>query len=367
MNIGVVGCGNISGIYFNNLSTVFANTNIYACCDLCEEKAKAAAEKYNIPRIMTLDEMLADPGIDTILNITTPQTHYSICKKALLAGKNVYVEKPLSLEYAQGKELVELAEEKGLYLGSAPDTFMGAGIQTSIELIKSGAIGRPIGGAAHMLCPGHEGWHPSPEFYYDFGGGPMFDMGPYYITALVRMLGRVKSVFARNIKAFDERTIKSQPKCGQKMPVKVDTHDTGILCFENGAVVTVVMSFDVIKSNLCPIEIYGTEGSLSAPDPNTFGGPLFLATRDDPTYKEIPLPSDNCGNLRGIGLAETDVAINEQRINNASGMLALHVLEIMEAFMKSSECCKMIEIESSPSPDIPFELDLEKGDIKTKI
>jgi predicted dehydrogenase len=204
MKIGVVGCGNISDIYFKNLTSVFNNTEVLACTDLDEQKALAKKEKYAIPYVMTLDEMLECKDIDLILNITTPQSLYSITKKALMAGKHVYVEKPLALNYSDGKELVELASEKGLYLGCAPDTFLGAGIQTCEKLINEGKIGKPVAAGAYMLCHGHETWHPSPEFYYDIGGGPLFDMGPYYITALVRLLGRAESVTACCGKPFQE-------------------------------------------------------------------------------------------------------------------------------------------------------------------
>ena len=235
MNVGIVGCGNISGIYLKNLTTVFGNVTVYACADLDAAKAKAAQEKYGIPHVMTFDEMLLSDEIETILNLTTPGSHYALSKRALLAGKNVYVEKPLALRYEDGKELVAIAKEKGLYLGCAPDTFLGAGIQTCMRLIGEGAIGRPIAASAFMMCRGHESWHPAPEFYYDIGGGPLLDMGPYYITALVRLLGRAESVMAYGAKAFEERTITSEPKKGTKIPVKVDTHNAGVIRIENGA------------------------------------------------------------------------------------------------------------------------------------
>jgi len=366
MKIGIVGCGNISDIYLKNLTTVFDNTTVYALCDLDAAKANLQAQKYHIANVLTLEEMLADPEVEIVLNITTPKTHYEICKKALLAGKHVYVEKPLSVSYREGKELLSIAKEKGLYIGGAPDTFLGAGLQTATNLINRGAIGKPVGGAAYMLCPGHESWHPSPEFYYDIGGGPLFDMGPYYITALVRLLGPVKSVYAVGTKAFTERTITSKAKFGQKIPVKVDTHNVGILSFENGAVVTLVTSFDVVAHTMPNIEIYGTEGSIKVPDPNTFGGAVLLATREEQQFTEIPLISQYSDNSRGIGIAEMILAINENRTNNASGELALHVLEIMEAFLKSSESGERMMIESVPSPEIAMDWNVKIGELKTK-
>ena len=366
MNIGLVGCGNISGIYLKNLSAVFSNTVIYACCDLDKEKAGTACEQFGIEHLMTFDEMLRCNEIDMILNLTTPQTHYTLCKQALLAGKHVYVEKPLSLTYAQGKELVALAQEKNLYIGCAPDTFLGAGIQTCIKVIKEGKIGKPIAGTAFMMCHGHESWHPSPEFYYDIGGGPLFDMGPYYITALVRMLGKAQSVFAYGTRAYKERLITSKPKFGQKIPVKVDTHNAGLIQFENGAVVTLITSFDVWKHSMPNIEIYGTQGSLKVPDPNCFDGSVFLATADSKEYAEIPLATPYQENARGIGVAETALAEEEKRMNNASGALALHVLEIMEGFIKSAKEGKKILLESSPSDSVELDWDAPVGYLKTK-
>ena len=366
MKIGIVGCGNISGIYFKNLTELFDNIEVYACADLDESKVKAAAEKYHIPHIMTLEEMLLSPEIECILNITTPMGHYPITKKALLAGKHVYLEKPLSLSYKEGKELVAIAEEKGLYLGCAPDTFLGAGIETCRALIGEGAIGRPIGGAAYMMGHGHESWHPDPAFYYDFGGGPLFDMGPYYLTALVRLLGRAESVMAYASRAYEERVITSKPRCGEVIPVKVDTHHAGIVRFANGALITVCMSFDVWKHEMPRIELYGTDGSLSVPDPNCFGGPVCLATSEKREYTEQSLLSPYFDNSRGIGLSEMALAVKEKRPANASGKLALHVLEIMEAFCVSAKEGRMIMLESDPGEAVALDWTAEKGRLKTK-
>ena len=366
MKIGIVGCGNISDIYLKNLTSVFHNTEVLACADLDEQKALEKQEKYKIPFIMTLDEMLACKDIDLILNITTPQSHYSISKKALMAGKHVYVEKPLALNYSDGKELVELAREKGLYLGCAPDTFLGSGLQTCEKLISEGKIGKPIAAGAYMLCHGHEAWHPSPEFYYDIGGGPLFDMGPYYITALVRLLGRAESVTACCGKAFQERTITSSEKYGKKIEVKVDTHNAGIIKFENGAIATLVTSFDIWGNNMPKIEIYGTEGSLSVPNPNTFGGPVRATLTDKKRkFEETELRSPYYDNSRGIGISEMVLAISEKRPNNASGLLALHVLEIMESIIKSSKEGKTIMLETAPNQPIALDWNIPLGNLKT--
>lgn len=367
IKVGVLGCGNISGIYFKNLTTVFSSfVSVYACSDLDGEKARAAAEKYGIEHIMTLDEMLACPEIDLILNLTTPGGHYPLTKKALEAGKHVYSEKPLALEYTQGKELCEIAEKNGLYLGCAPDTFLGAGIQTCAELIKRGEIGTPVSATAFMMCHGHESWHPSPEFYYDVGGGPLLDMGPYYITALVKMLGRAKSVFSYGTKAFEERIITSKPKYGQRIPVKVNTHTAGLISFENGATASIIMSFDVWKHRLTNIEVHGTKGSIGVPDPNGFGGKVRLAKEFCQDFELIELISPYQENLRGIGLAETELAMREKRLNNASGRLALHVLEIMDALDRSAKSGEQVILESSPAASADMDWSVSLGELKTK-
>ncbi len=365
VNIGVVGCGNISGIYFKNLTQTFLNTHVYSCADLNQKAAKAAAEQWNIPRIQTLEEMLEDPEIEIILNITTPQSHYDICKKALLAGKHVYVEKPLSLSFDQGAELVRLAHEKGLMLGGAPDTFLGGGIQTCRKLIDDGFIGQPIGATAFMLCHGHESWHPSPEFYYKKGGGPMFDMGPYYLTALVNLMGGVKEVTGMTHKTFDTRTITSQPKFGTVVEVEVPTHVAGSLRFTNGAIGTIITSFDVWNSTLPRIEIYGTRGSLLVPDPNTFGGPVLLSTLDGSGFKEIPLTHIYAENSRGLGVADMAQCILEgNRNNKASGALTNHVLEIMCGIHESDETGRTYVMKSSFDRPEPLPCGLIKGYVR---
>lgn len=355
MQIGIVGCGNISGIYFENLCFRFPYVSVYACADLDEQRAHAAAARYGVPHVMTFEDMLACEAIDTIVNLTTPAGHYPLCKAALLAGKNVYVEKPFALTFAEGKELMAIACERGLYVGCAPDTFMGAGIQTCMDILQSGQIGRPVAGAAFMMCHGHESWHPAPEFYYDIGGGPLFDMGPYYLTALVRMLGRAKSVFAHGGKAYEQRTITSQPHYGQEIPVKVDTHNAGLIQFENGAIITLVTSFDVWAHGMPNIEIYGTKGSLKVPDPNGFGGAVQVWTTETHTWHDVPLVTPFDQNARGIGVSEMALAKAEGRQNAASGALGLHVLEIMEAFEKSARTGQMIELSTTPDPMPPLD------------
>ncbi len=346
IRIGIIGCGNISDIYLKNLQNNFASTAVIALADLVRARAESQAQKYGVARVLTTDELLADPAVDIVLNLTTPQGHYEICQKALLAGKPVYVEKPLAVSLAEGQELLQLAREQKLLIGAAPDTFLGAGIQTCIELIENDVIGRPIGATAFMTGHGHESWHPDPEFYYQSGGGPMFDMGPYYLTALFAMLGPARRLTGSAAISFAERLITSEKKYGQKIKVEVPTHVAGIIDFASGAVGTILTSFDVWAAELPRIEIYGSKGSLSVPDPNTFGGPVRLRLAGEDQFQPVQLTRPYGENSRGLGVADLGRAwrdkTNDQR---ASGDLALHVLEAMHLFHQASEsgCHQMMQ------------------------
>ena len=335
VKIGIVGCGNISGIYFQN-GKKFKVLEVAACADLVLDRAVAKAEVHNIPKACTVEELLADPEIQIVVNLTIPIAHYDVCLAALQAGKHVHVEKPLSLTREQGNHLVALASEKGLRVGCAPDTFMGGGIQTCRKLIDDGVIGEPIGAAAFMLCHGHESWHPDPEFYYKGGGGPMFDMGPYYLTALVSLMGPIHQVTGSTRITFPERTITSQPKNGTKVVVDVPTHVAGIMNFANGAIGTITTSFDVWANQLPCIEIYGTEGSMNVPDPNGFGGTVKVRRMGE-DWRDVPLTHGFAENSRGIGVADIAYAIQSGRPHRANGDLANHVLEAMHGFHIASD------------------------------
>ncbi|HIV01950.1 MAG TPA: Gfo/Idh/MocA family oxidoreductase [Candidatus Aphodoplasma excrementigallinarum] len=352
--VGVIGCGNISGIYFQNMTSMFDNLEVAACCDLDQSKAQEAAKTYGIPKVLTTEQILSDPEIDIIVNLTTPQQHYDICMTALQAGKHVYSEKPLSIRKEDGAQLVRTAREKGLYLGCAPDTFLGAGIQTCKKLIADGWIGKPVAGTAFMVCHGHESWHPAPEFYYKAGGGPMFDMGPYYLTALVNLIGPVKSVISEAATTFPTRTITSEPKRGTAIDVEVPTHITGVLTFANGALVTMIMSFDVWGAHLPNLEIYGTEGALSVPDPNCFGGCVQVKESFHDDWHDIPYTHMHSENSRGYGVSDMARAIEEGTPARASGAVAYHVLEVMHAFLQSASEGRRIAIASDPGEISPL-------------
>ncbi|MDF2986056.1 MAG: oxidoreductase [Eubacterium sp.] len=364
VKIGIVGCGNISDIYVQNLTSTFVNTQVWAVCDLMEERALAAQSKYGINKVCSLEEILGSDEIQIIVNLSTPKDHFEICKRSLGAGKHTYVEKPLSLKVEQGLELVKIAKEKNLLLGCAPDTFLGAGLQTCRKAIDDGLIGDVIGATAFMVCHGHESWHPDPEFYYDFGGGPMLDMGPYYLTALVSLIGPARTVAGMNSITFRERTITSEKKFGKVIDVKVPTHVAGTVEFQNGAIATVITSFDVWGSTLPRIEIYGSRGTLVVPDPNTFGGDVKIQSYFQNEFREIPLTHIYAENSRGFGVADMADAIGSNRVNMANGELACHVLEIMQAFHESSEKRSYIDLKTTCARPEPVKIGLIKGYVR---
>ncbi|SDY21163.1 Predicted dehydrogenase [Evansella caseinilytica] len=344
---GLIGCGNISTIYLENCHH-FEHLAIVACADLNLERAQAQAEKYHIAKAGTVEELLQDPEIELVINLTIPQAHAEICIQALEAGKHVYTEKPLAVTLEEGQQIMKIANEKGLLVGCAPDTFLGAGIQTAIQVIQNGEIGTPIGASAFMIGRGHEHWHPDPAFYYDVGGGPMFDMGPYYLTALVALLGPMNRLSGSARISYPERTILSAPKAGTKIRVATPTHLSGVIDFANGAVATITTSFDAFGgSTLPPLEIYGSEGTLLVPDPNTFDGPVKLRKRDEAEFVEIPLSHHDKENSRGIGIADMAASILAGDRHRASGELGYHVLEAMHGFHAASSSGSYYQMESS--------------------
>lgn len=347
MNIGIIGCGNISSIYMQNIPS-FEHLTLAACADLDVSRAQSQAEKYHIPKALGVRELLDDPEIDLVINLTIPRAHAEVCLQALEAGKHVYVEKPLAVTREEGDKILQTAKEKGLRVGSAPDTFLGGGIQTAIHLIQQGAIGKPIGASAFMISRGHEHWHPDPSFYYEKGGGPMFDMGPYYLTALIALLGPIKRLAGVASISYPERTITSEPKAGTKIAVSTPTHIAGTMDFASGAVATLTTSFDAFGgSSLPPIEIYGSKGTLLVPDPNTFDGPVKLRKTGEREFTDIPLTHGHTDNSRGIGVSDMAKAILNNAPHRANGELAYHVLEAMHGFHDSSENGNFYQMEST--------------------
>ena len=362
--VGIVGNGNISPIYLKNLTTVFNQiVQVKGVCDLIPERSAKAAENWNIPVIYeTMYDMFQDDEIELVLNLTTPKQHYGVAIEALRHGKNTHSEKPMSVNLSDAKELFDLGREKGLLVGVAPDTFMGGGIQTCRKLLDDGYVGTPIGAAAYMTGHGHETWHPDPEFYYEQGGGPMLDMGPYYVTALVNLLGPVNRLTGTSHRMFETRTITSEKKYGKVIPVEVDTHVNGIMEFENGAVGSIIMSFDMWKSEHPYIEIYGKEGTIQVPDPNGFGGKVRVQ-RKDGDYYEMPLTHSYTDNERGIAVADMAVALRTGRKHRANSELAYHVLDIMLGFGESSASGKHYTTQSTCERPAPMPMNVIKGQL----
>ena len=359
VKVGIVGCGYISGIYLEN-GRMLEAIDIVAGADLVPERARGRAEEYGI-RACSNDELLSDPEIEIVLNLTTPDAHYEVAMAAIEAGKSVYNEKPLAINLEDGGRLLEKAGEAGVLVGGAPDTFMGGGIQTCRKVIDDGLIGEPVAATAFMVCHGHESWHPDPEFYYKVGGGPMFDMGPYYLTALVNLMGPIRRVSGSARITFPEREITSEPKRGAKIEVEVPTHVAGFMDCHNGAVATIITSFDVWGAHLPRIEVYGSEGTLSVPDPNTFGGPVNMLRAGSQEWTEVPLSHGYTENSRGLGVADMAMALRTGRPHRASGELTFHVLEAMHAFHEASDGDRAVELGSVCSRPGALPMGLVKG------
>ena len=344
VGIGIIGCGVISAAYLKAAQR-FPVLDLRAVADLRSDVAERRGAEFGLPA-MRVDQLLKRDDIEIVINLTVPLAHTDVSLAVLNAGKHVHSEKPLGINVAEARKVMELAAQKNLRVGCAPDTFLGGGHQTARKLIDNGAIGTPVAGSAFFMCPGHERWHPAPGFYYLRGGGPMLDMGPYYITDLVQLLGPVASVMGSTARPRSERLVTSQPMNGQMIPVEVATHVAGTLEFESGAVVSIAMSFDVPKHRHSPIEIYGDKGSILVPDPNRFGGEVQVA-RTGGEFETIPLTHGHVdGEFRSIGVADMATAIVTNRPHRASGTLAFHVLEVMEAFQTSANEGRRIKIEN---------------------
>ena len=356
INIGIIGCGYISSIYMQNIPN-FNHLSLLACADLDLERARSQAKQHGIPKACSVKELLENPEIDLVINLTLPNVHAEVCVQVLEAGKHVYVEKPLAISLEEAQLVLDTAKEKGLLVGSAPDTFLGAGIQTALQLIENGEIGVPIGASAFMIDRGHEHWHPNPAFYYEKGGGPMFDMGPYYLTALIALLGPINRLAGSARISYPERTVLSEPHAGAKITVSAATHISGTIDFASGAIGTITTSFDAFGgSSLPPIEIYGSEGTLLVPDPNRFDGSVRLRKKDEEEFTEFPLLANFQDNSRGVGVADMAYSILNGKSHRANGKLAYHVLEAMHGFHDSSENGRFYQMESTCTKPKPFQI-----------
>jgi predicted dehydrogenase len=337
VKIGIIGCGNISSAYLRTAGN-FPILDCVAVADLDVDRARAKAEEFGVPKGCTVDELLADPSIEIVVNLTVPQAHHSVSMAVIKAGKHVYNEKPLAVTIAEAREMLDAAKAAGVRIGCAPGTFLGAGLQTCRKLIDDGAIGRPVASTAFMLCHGHESWHPSPEFYYKAGGGPLFDMGPYYLTALISLLGGIKRVSGGAAITEPERTITSQPKNGQKIAVETPDHVAGSIEFASGAIGTIVTSFAIWHAGYPNLQIFGTEGTLTVPDPNSLNGPVFIQKAHEGERIEVPLTHAHGERDKwGIGVVEMAYAIRAGRPHRASGDLAFAVLSAMHGILDAAK------------------------------
>ena len=342
--VGIIGCGNIADQYLKNIPK-YPGIDLVSCSDIIESRAKERSAEYKIAYSKSVSDMLSDPNIELVINLTIPKAHAEISIEALKHGKHIYSEKPFAINKDQGLKILEASNDSNLRAGCAPDTFLGGGMQTCRYLIDKGEIGVPIAASAFMVNHGHEHWHTNPEFYYQIGGGPMFDMGPYYLTALVNLLGPIKTVSGVTSTSFSERTISNGPKSGKSIKVEVPTHVTSLLEFMNGATGTIITSFDVWSSDLPRIEIYGTKGTLSMPDPNKFTGPVQIKKGREKTWKEIPLTHPE--GARGIGVSEMASSMRSGRKSRIDAELGFHILDVMQSIHESANSGHHVTIESA--------------------
>ncbi|WP_159621200.1 Gfo/Idh/MocA family protein [Ruania rhizosphaerae] len=353
VRIGIVGLGKILDQYLATFDRL-PNARVTAVADLNAARAEEVAAQVGA-RALSVEALVADPEVDVVLNLTIPAAHAEIAHAAIAAGKPVYSEKPLAATTADGIGVLEAARAAGIRVGGAPDTVLGAGIQTARAAVDAGRIGTPTSATATFACPGHESWHPNPDFYYQAGGGPLLDMGPYYLTTLVTLLGEVTSVVGASGAAHESRTIGSGPRAGESVPVDVATHVTGILTHASGAISTVVMSFDTAGTEAPKIEVHGTKGSLSVPDPNRFDGDVRLRELGSPEWAVLEPSAGDIPGGRGIGVVDMMVAENEAGVR-ASGDLALHVLDVMEGLLTSAETGRAVTISSRVERPAPVPL-----------
>ena len=355
LRVGLIGAGQISGQYLRTLPRLPGLT-LTKVADIDAERAQAAASQAPGATAVTPGELYVAQDVDLILNLTVPQAHAQVALDAIAAGKHVYGEKPLAAGTSQAREVLAAADRAGVRVGCAPDTVLGTGVQTARAALDAGEIGRAVAATAFMTTAGHERWHPAPEFYYRPGGGPLLDMGPYYLTALVTLLGPVRRVIGMAAAPRDTRVIGSGPRAGERFAVEVPTHVTGVLEHTGGALTTLVMSFDVWRAQLPRIEVYGTEGSLGVPDPNGFDGTVRIARAGQDGWTELPVGGGYQDAARGYGVADMARAIANGTPHRADGELAFHVLDVMESLLASAQAGLAVEIASTCARPTPVPL-----------
>ncbi|HKU35703.1 MAG TPA: Gfo/Idh/MocA family oxidoreductase [Paenarthrobacter sp.] len=354
LNVGIIGCGKIVEQYLTNFRRL-ESVNLVAVADLDHARAQSVADSYEGVRALSVDGLLAAEDVDLVLNLTIPAAHADIALKAIAAGKSVYGEKPLAATTAEAQQVLAAAKAAGITVGCAPDTVLGTGIQTARKAIDDGLIGAPISATATMATPGHERWHPNPDFYYQPGGGPLLDMGPYYVSALVTLLGPVVSVIGAASHTRTERTIGSGPREGQTVPVDIDSHVTGVLVHASGALSTLFMSFDAVRTKSPNIEIHGEKGSLVVPDPNHFDGDVQLFALGAADWETLPVSAGYVDSGRGFGIADLAATPSGQE-PRAGGELAFHALEVMESVLESAKTGQSVSIKSTATRPATVEL-----------
>lgn len=346
IGIGIVGAGVISEVYMRNLSTMFPGCRLVAVSDIVPGRAERRAAQFPC-RVESTDELLADPEVDLVVCLTEPVKHSVIGLQALANNKHFYTEKPFAVDRAEGRNMLDLAREKGLYVGSAPDTFMGGGLQQCRQLIDQGLIGRPIQVTAAIRNHGMEAWHPDPGFFFQPGAGPLFDVGVYYVTAMATILGPYASVMAMAGTSFPTRTLGAGENKGQIIPVDTPTNINAVMEFESGVLGTLTASFDLWETDFATLTIYGTEGTLRLPDPNTFGGPIFYLQGNTDQWVEIPVTVPHTDNSRGLGANDIAESIVSGRTSRMDGSLGYHVLDFMTCVLESAQSGQRVAVESS--------------------
>lgn len=335
LRVGIIGCGAISGAYLTTFPDL-TNVSVIAAADRDHDRAQAVADAHPGITALPVDELLAHPDVDAVLNLTIPAAHAEVGMATLEAGKHLYGEKPLAASLSEADTLLTTAAAAGLRIACAPDTVLGEGIQTARKAVDDGLIGIPVAATAFMTSPGHESWHPAPEFYYQHGGGPLLDMGPYYLSALVHLLGPVRRVVGASSRVRVEREIASGPRAGTRFRSVVDTHVTGVLEHHSGALSTLLMSFEVHGSRHPRIEVHGTDGSLTVPDPNTFDGTVELRGAGAQEWVPLPAAAGYRGARRGFGIADLARSLSTGQPHRASGEVARHVLDVMHSLLDAA-------------------------------
>lgn len=352
VGIGIIGAGYISSIYLENCTTRFGNLRVIGIADLVPENARRQAQRYGV-EAMSVDDLLAHPEIEIVINLTIPAAHGEVALQAIEAGKSVYNEKPLAASREEARQVLDRAEARGVLVGGAPDTFLGGGLQTARQLLDDGLIGTPVAVTGMMLTPGHERWHPNPDFYYQPGGGPLLDMGPYYLAAMLSLLGPVERVAATATATYPTRTIQSGPREGEVIPVTTLTHILTMLDFTGGPRASLTTSFDVHDTQGSTLVLYGSDGTLRLPDPNTFGGPIEHLSAGATQWEAVELTHGFTDNSRGLGVSDMARALRDGTPHRASGELGYHIVDVMHAALESSEQGRHIAVTSTfdrPAP-----------------